>query len=139
VPITQWVFLRILKRFFQKSVFYLRVAGAEEQAYFVNVLVHPQVEQLAFLSSGSNPILVLQTGHLEDISFPVSGNNEVITRWEERALMSLLRGFGEIDSGTHGKICEVIKERNDIVHELDYPDSIDASKLRGIIRKLSIA
>lgn len=58
-----------------------------------------------------------------------------IDKMKVSSIMRLLQGFSIIDCGTHGKICEVIKERNDIVHELDYPDSIDEQKLRNIIQK----
>jgi len=49
--------------------------------------------------------------------------------------MHLLQGFGLISNGTHSKICEVISERNKIVHELQHPDSLNEGKARSIINK----
>jgi hypothetical protein len=50
-------------------------------------------------------------------------------------VMHLLRGFGVISNGAHSKICQVVSERNKIVHELQHPDSLDENRARSVINK----
>jgi hypothetical protein len=50
-------------------------------------------------------------------------------------IMSILQGFGLITNGTHSKICEVLKERNRIIHKVMFPDTINEVKARATIQK----
>lgn len=58
-----------------------------------------------------------------------------IQRLKLQTIMKMLEGFSLIDQGTHCKMGDVCKVRNDVVHKLRDPELIDEHKAKEAIEK----